>query len=143
MCVCVCVQVTDCGGNALLAYQTQFDMEDNFIIARGIGTAVTLDRESLHTATHCKTLQHTTTHCNTLQQILALEVPLIVSRHTLQQTATYYDTLQHTAIDIGTAVAPNRASPHTAAQLPHTAKHCNKLQSTTTNCNTCWHCSYP
>jgi len=40
------VQLTDCGGNALLAYQTQFDMEDNFIIARGIGTAVTLDRES-------------------------------------------------------------------------------------------------
>ena len=39
-------KVTDCGGNALLGYQTQFDMEDNFIIARGIGTAVLLNRIS-------------------------------------------------------------------------------------------------
>lgn len=37
-------KVTDCGGNALLGYQTQFDMEDNFIIARGVGTAVALER---------------------------------------------------------------------------------------------------
>ncbi|KAJ1468197.1 C2 domain-containing protein [Baffinella frigidus] len=35
-------KVTDSGGNALLAYQTHFDLEDNFIVARGIGTCVCL-----------------------------------------------------------------------------------------------------
>ena len=35
-------KVTDSGGNALLGYQTHFDLEDNFIVARGIGTCVSL-----------------------------------------------------------------------------------------------------
>eukprot|EP00288_Rhodomonas_lens_P016307 CAMPEP_0177702132 /NCGR_PEP_ID=MMETSP0484_2-20121128/6978_1 /TAXON_ID=354590 /ORGANISM="Rhodomonas lens, Strain RHODO" /LENGTH=846 /DNA_ID=CAMNT_0019213405 /DNA_START=305 /DNA_END=2842 /DNA_ORIENTATION=+ len=39
-------KVTDCGGNALLGYQTHFDLENNFIIARGIGTAVSLERNA-------------------------------------------------------------------------------------------------
>ena len=40
-------KVTDCGGNALLGYQTHFDLEDNYIIARGIGTAVTLQESAV------------------------------------------------------------------------------------------------
>ena len=39
-------KVADCGGNALLGYQTHFDLEKDFIIARGIGTAVTLQQGS-------------------------------------------------------------------------------------------------
>jgi len=38
-----------------------------------------VDLRSVHTATHCNTLQHTATHCNTLQH-----------------TATHCNTLQHT-----------------------------------------------
>ena len=58
-------KVTDCGGNALLGYQAHFDLEDNFIIARGIGTAVTLERRDTGQMNHSFSTGHAGT-TNTL-----------------------------------------------------------------------------
>ena len=80
--------------------------------------------KSLHTATHCNTLQYTAKHCNKLQHTAT-------HCNTLQHTATHFNPI-HLLMCIYTGTLPHGA-PIT---LQHTATHCNTLQHTTTHCNT-------
>ena len=57
---------------------------------------------SVHTATHCNTLQHTATHCNTLHNTVAHCItPQHTATHcnTLRHIAKHCNTLQHTAFE--------------------------------------------
>jgi len=96
---------------------------------------------SLHTATHCNTLQHTATHgyCATPQSsldwfkadlsarpdLIHRKIPHSAHCNTLKHTGTRCNRLQQTATDCN--------------RLQQTASHCNTLQHTATHCSTLQH----
>ena len=82
------------------------------------------------------------THCNTPIRPQRRWRLQLQRQHTLQHTATYCNTLQHTAICYNTPICLRHERclqlqrQHT---LQHNATHCNTMQHTATQCNTLFH----
>jgi len=89
---------------------------------------------SIHTATHCKTLQHTATCCNTLQHT-ATDV---IAVFTLQHTARHCKTLQHAATHCNILHQTSSQYSH-CNTLQHAATHCNTLHQTSSQYSHCVH----
>jgi len=86
---------------------------------RYIATQCNTLQHTVHTATHCNTLQHTAPYCNTLHH-----------------TATHCNKLQHSATLCNTLYTLQHTAPH-CTTLHHTATHCNTLQHTATTVTHC------
>jgi len=92
---------------------------------------------SQHTALLSNTLQRTATFCNTMQHTSASAYGLVCGSacNSLQLTAIHSNTLQHTATHCNTT--PNTAASAYGRRVCDPAILCNTLQHTATHCTHC------